>query len=296
MGLTVEVIIPSLRQKPTERLVASLLLQTRKPDTITIVSNELQAFSVRPWWRIWELSRVRLLRFESDAYCIGELDVTLRQNAGIWAAREDIVIIQGDDQIAPPTMVEDSLRVLGDGDYLWGNHRLLDYGEKTLDEIRLMDPHEALSRENPYPPALHGYASCYGGMLVTRTEFIREFGGFDMACNCRHANEDQQLGYRLMRRSDNLDKVRIEEPPFSFHGLELKGGDDRERQAWMEPVRNGCGPGNHDLYDEMVKKFHFVACSRCAFRQYQDHPEFIFQENAILRYRPSAVRTTSVWL
>ena len=58
--MTVEVVIPSIRQESVERLVKSLCDQSQAPDVITVVSNETQGFKVRG------RPMVRLLRFESD--------------------------------------------------------------------------------------------------------------------------------------------------------------------------------------------------------------------------------------
>jgi hypothetical protein len=286
--VSIEVVIPSLRQASTERLVSSLVLQTVAPDVITIVSNETQPFPVPG-------SRVRLLRFSSDTYSIGEWDVALRQNVGIYATECDTLIIQGDDQIAPPSMVEDALRVMEGKDYIWGNHRLTDYADRSLDEIRLADKESGVSRESPAPPAWHGYQSCYGGMFAAKTDFIRDFGGFDMGLNNRHSNEDQQLGYRLMKRAGE-EKVLIEEPPFSWHGIELKQGDTRAREPWLEPIRNGCVPGSHETVRAIIGGAIFLECQRCPYLAFADGPQMLFREQVLIRYRSKAVNTSSLWL
>lgn len=290
--MSVEVIIPSLRQGEVERLVLSLLLQTQVPDVVTVVSNETQPFSVG------DRTAVRLLRFSSEEYCIGEYDVTLRQNVGVFSSECGVIIIQGDDQIAPATMVEDSLAALEGKEYVWGNHRLLsDLGGRGVEDVLRMTSSEGLSRENPTPPALHGHYSCYGGMFVTRTEFIREFGAFDMACHCRHANEDQQLGYRLMRKRGE-NSVLIHEPPFSWHDIALREGRESRstRDTWLEPERNGCGQGSHDLFDETIADLHFTTCRRCTYSAYVGVKEALFRDDPLIRYRPEAVQTSSVWL
>lgn len=285
--MTVEVVVPTLRQGPTERLVASLALNEPPPDLITIVSNETQPFPV--------VTSTRLLRFASDEYAIGELDVALRQNCGIYAAQHEVIIIQGDDQVAPPSMVADAIRVLGADDYLWGNHRLTDFGGRSLDDIRLADPSTGVSREHPVPPAWHGYQSCYGGMLVARAAFLRDVGAFDMAFNGRHGSEDQQLGYRLMRRAAH-DRVRIVEPPFSWHPIELRDGNTRARLPWLDPLTNGCGPNGHVLVDETIKGVRFRRCQHCPVLRFDDEPQRLFRDEALIPFRPEAVTTTSIWL
>jgi hypothetical protein len=293
--MSIEVVIPSLRQEPVERLIASLSLQTHPPDAITIVSNETQPFGV-------DGLPVRLLRFSSHAYAIGEKDVALRQNVGIYSSGCDYIVISGDDQVAPPTMIEDTLAALEirkrkvGFDYIWGNHRLTDFLGKSLDDIRLADRESGLSREFPVPPHGHGYWSCYGGMFAARTDFIQEFGAFDMAFIGRHANEDQQLGYRLMKRAGH-QAVFILEPPFSWHSMELRVPEHATDLPWMKPVLNGCGPGNHDLGDAWVKGLLFDSCMKCPFTSYKGgHVALVERDDVAIRYRPEWVETTSIWL
>lgn len=285
--MTVEVIIPSLRQSSTERLVASLLLCDPPPDQVTVVSNETQP---------WPASGiVRLLRFISAAYSTGERDVALRQNVGIYSADCDVIVIQGDDQVAPKSMIADVLTTLEGRDYLWGNHRLIDFRGLSLEDILAHDPKTAMSREHPEPPARHGHWSCYGGMFAARTDFLCDFGAFDMAFNGRHAQEDQQLGYRLMRR-ENDRMVFIHEPPFSWHDITLKSGDTREREPWLQPFYNGCGPGNHDYTVMVIGGAKFTGCKYCPFQMYDDDEGLLFRDEPLIRYRPDAVQTWSVWL
>lgn len=287
--MTVEIVIPSLRQGPVERLAMSLAMQTEPPDIITIVSNETQPFD-------WAFSTpVRLLRFASEEYSIGELDVALRQDVGIYASECDVIVIQGDDQVAPLTMIEDTLEALEDGEYIWGNHRLINFDGQTLEEILSTDPRAARSRENPEPPARHGYQSCYGGMFAARTDFLQDFGGIDMMFNCRHAGEDQQLGYRLMAHRGE-DNVLIVEPPFSWHPVELRDGDTRTHTPWLKPIVNGCGRGQHDLETRLIKERQFVGCRRCPYLAFEDRAKKLYCAEPVIRYRPDMVTTTSVWL
>lgn len=287
--MTVEVVIPSLRQGAAQRLVESLLRCDPAPDVVTVVSNETQP------WKVQRGKKVRLLRFVSVEYSTGERDVALRQNAGIYSAECDVVVIQGDDQVAPGSMIGDVLTVMSDKDYLWGNHRLIDFTGLTLDDILERDPRTATSREQPEPPARHGHWSCYGGMFAARTEFIRDFGAFDMAFNGRHAQEDQQLGYRLMRREGD-DKVLIHEPPFSWHDITLRTGDTRDREPWLTPFCNGCGPGLHDYTTRVIGGAKFTGCMRCPFLTFADDGGLLFRDEPLIRYRPDAVQTWSVWL
>jgi hypothetical protein len=288
--MTVEVVIPSLRQAEAERLVWSLAHQTHPPDVVTVVSNETQPFENFG-------GQIRLLRFSSDDYGVGDLDVALRQNAGIWETECDVLIIQGDDQIAPPSMVEDTLRVMGEKSYIWGNHRLIDFSAHADEEIRLMPREAGQSRESS-APAQHGYWSCYGGMFAANAEFLREVGGFDMAFNGRHGGEDQALGYRLMRR-DGQQSVWICDPPFSWHGIELKYGDTRSRSPWLEPITNGCGKGLHDFIPNVWRSLSndvpYLQCRNCPV-WHCGATEGLFRDEVLVRYQPELVQTMSVWL
>jgi hypothetical protein len=283
--MSVEVVIPSLRQEPAETLVWSLSQQTHPPDVVTVVSNETQPFA-NPG------VKVRLLRFESSEYGVGDLDVALRQNVGIWQSECDVVIIQGDDQIAPPTMVEDTLEALSGKDYIWGNHRLVNW-DLGRDEIRVMPMEQGLSRENPPPPMHHGYQSCYGGMFGASTGFLQDVGGFDMAFNGRHGSEDQALGYRLMRRA-NENQVLIVEPPFSWHPIELKNGDGRVRSPWLNPVTNGCG--SHLFEESTLDGVSYLRCVKCPVWRFNGDGQIVLREEVLIRYRHELVSTTSVWL
>ena len=284
---TIEVVIPSLRQEAVERLVLSLCLGTVVPTVVTVVSNEAQPFAVPPG------SRVRLLRFESQDYCIGELDVALRQNVGLFTTECDLIVIQGDDQIAPPTMIADTIEGMEGKEYLWGNHRLIDFRGMTLEEIMALPMERGASRENPVPPARHGYWSCYGGMFAAQTSLIHEVGGFDMAFLGRHAREDQQLGYRLMKRAGESG-VLIEEPPFSWHPIELRQGNVREHLPWLPAITNSCG--DHQWSEVLIGGIKFVRCTVCPAQRFGDAEERLFRGEVIIPYRPDWVQTTSVWL
>lgn len=282
-----EVVIPSLRQRSTETLVWSLSQQTHPPDAITIVSNELEPFPVMG-------VPTRLLRFSSSEYGVGDWDVALRQNVGIFEAKGDVIVMQGDDQIAPPTMIEDTLTEMGDRNYIWGNHRLLDFKRYTADEIRTKPMHEGMSREDPVPPAEHGHWSCYGGMFAANADFLCDEGAFDMAFNGRHGGEDQALGFRLMRKTGQ-QKVWISEPPFSWHPIELKQGDARARSPWLDPITNGCGAGNHSFARTKMDGASYLQCGKCPVWHF-DNVAALFRDRMLIRYRPDLVQTTSVWL
>jgi hypothetical protein len=283
--MSVEIVIPSLRQEPVERLVYSLSKCDPQPDVVTVVTNEAHPFDNYGL-------RARLLRFSSEKYPVGYLDVALRQNVGIYAAECETIVIQGDDQIAPHSMIGDVQEHLSD-EYLWGNHRLVDFADYSADQIMALAMEDGESREHPEPPFWHGYQSCYGGMFAAGTAFIQDFGAFDMAFNGLHESEDQQLGCRLMRRADEK-AVWIIEPPYSWHSIELKHGDTRERAPWLPPQINGCEV--HDLVETTRNSFKYLQCTRCLYYRFNDERAKLFRGELIERYDPAAVSTRSEWL
>lgn len=282
----IEIVIPSLRQTETERLVRSLAMGAMKPDLVSVVSNEVVAWSDPG-------VPTRLLRFSSESYAIGEQDVALRQNIGIWEAQGDVIVIQGDDQVAPSSMVADSVLVLGTKQYIWGNHRLTDFS--SIDPLSLVDApmKSAQSRELP-PNHEHSYFSCYGGMLVARSAFLREAGGFDMAFNGRHGGEDQALGYRLMTALGD-ETVFIHEPPFSWHPVELATGNGRDRAPWLTPQRNGCAPGAHLIIDDSIDGVAYQRCDRCRYWHFPNY-DGLFRADPLIPYDHSCVTVESVWI
>ncbi len=279
MTAPVEIIVPTMRES-VKGLLLSLAAQTVRPALVTVVTTEVHGESS---------SGVRWLSFESDEYCYGREDVVLRLNTGIWASTQPFVIFQNDDQIAPPTMVEDALLALENQKYVWGNHRLLDFAGRDPLELSRSDRQQAMSRENPVPPAMHGFYSCYGGMFAASTDFLQDRGGFDMAYLGRHGSEDQQLGYRLMRERGE-DRVLICEPPFAFHPIELKGGP---RAPYEPGPTNACD--DHDLVDDVISGAHFRRCTRCPYR-FSDQPQELIRDHVLIPFVPGAVRTKSHWL
>jgi hypothetical protein len=190
-------------------------------------------------------------------------------------------------------MVEDVLDALNGHWYVWGNHRLIDFAAHTKEEVRELPRESGTTREDPTPPAWHGFHSCYGGMFAAMTGRLQEFGGFDMAFNGRHAGEDQALGFRLMR-NEKEDHVWICEPPFSWHSIELKTGIST-RESWLEPLTNGCGKGNHEFSSKVLNGVSYMQCNRCPVWNFWDSPK-LYRENVLIRYKPELVQTTSVWL
>lgn len=270
----IEILIPSVRQKAPERLVYSLSKGTVKPDLVTIVTNETQPFDYCGL-------NVRLLRFSSATVAYGSRDVALRCNIGMWWAKLEHVLIQSDDQLAPPSMIYHAEQRLASEEYFWANHRIVDFEANTVDEIIGMEGADHVSRETPTPPAWHGYYSCYSGMLGFRRDFMVEFGGIDMAFNGRHGGEDQQLGKRLMMsRGDN--SVFIVEPPYGWI-------NDRKNKPdpWGKQVTNVC---DHPEYlDTFINGANFRQCQNCPELLYVGHEQELFTGRLIIPFDPDAI-------
>lgn len=250
------------------RLIESLSLNTIKPDLITLVTNgnhEIDTFGLP----------VRLIRFHSDEYSYGRNDVALRCNIGIFEAQEDYVIFQGDDQIASPTMIADSIKLFKTKTHFWGHHRYVEFGTHTTGVIMAQPPTSGRSRERGVN-ILHGNQSCYSGMFGIRADLARRTK-FDMAFNGRHAGEDQQLGKRL-----DGSKVFIHEPPFAWHPTDPSPWED-------------LGPNNvcdsHTLDKIVIRGAYFLVCLNCPWQQYADSEDRLFNVvEPIIDYDHSKMR------
>ncbi len=265
----IEVIIPAMM--PPQPLIESLSLQDRRPDLVTIVSNEvfrLDTFGLD----------VRIIRFASDRWCIGDSDVVLRRNIGIWSSEADLIVFQDDDQIASSGMLSSSEALLAQHRVFWGHHRFLDFAGMTVTEVMALPPHVGKTRELP-PNHKHGWQSCYAGMFGARRDFLLEVGGFDMAFMGRHGSEDQHLGRRMLAFGEGAGNGWfIHEPPFAWHPLV----SPVRPPAW----RNACC--DHRIEDRVVEGRKARVCARCPFIQVDidaDQP---------LAYDPSSVDLTIV--
>lgn len=266
-----EVVIPSIRNAGLSRLLYSLGQQTRKPDLVTIVSNEVSGISRHG------LS-VRILRFDSDEYPYGKLDVALRRNVGIWESKADVIIFQDDDQLAPPNMVEKTMEKIELEPFVWGHHRFIDFDTDT-DEILRMGPEAGRTREHP-PNAFHQFHSCYAGMMAARRDLLLELQGFDLLFLGRHGSEDQSLGQRMLQHF-GMERVFIHEPPFAWHPL----GSPRSH---VEAKTNLCA--EHQMEYVTTNGVLFQTCSRCPYRACVDKSEVYFSGAVVLPYDHSLVR------
>jgi len=144
---------------------------------------------------------------------------------------------------------------------------------------------EGRSRENPIPPAWHGWQSCWGGMFAAKREWLCDLGAFDMAFNCRHAGEDQHLGRRIMAQ-ENQPGAWICEPPFSWMGAP-------DREDWLPLKTNSCK--DHDLKSVVMNAVEFMRCSKCPFQVPRD-PDSIYAPRLLIRYDPSLVELREIQL
>jgi hypothetical protein len=271
--VTVSILVPSLGGRSIDRLLTSLSLGSVIPDEVVVVTNEIDDLDTHGL-------RVRLVGFSSTEYVVGFRDIALRCNIAIHAAESDRVIFQGEDHIASRTMVADSLALLEQRRYFWGHHRYTRFGDKTVAEIVTMAPERGKSRETAANRE-HLFLSCYSGMLGAEKALLQEIGGFDMAFQCRHAGEDQQLGRRLSQRFDRSDRVYIFEPPFSWHPT--------DPDPWGEPRRiNACG--THEFSIAEIDGHPYEVCANCPFRRFVGTNEELYTKgDPIVAFRPELV-------
>lgn len=270
---TVDVVIPAIRSDigRLNGLLYSLGKQTRVPDRVTIISNELEmdrgeSQKALPQW-------VKL-SFTSDTYGFGMGDAGLRRNIGIWESPCDIIIFQDDDQMAPPTMVEDSLAVLAGEPYVWGHHRFTDFVNREWDDIRLAPMESGEPRENG-SNKFHLYFSCYAGMFGAWKQTLLDVQGFDMVWDGHHGNEDQALGRKLCGTT-----AYIHEPPFTWHP------SDRSR-TWS-PVKTNFCP-EHEFEHDSVDGVAIDRCRHCPHWEVRDILRAIEAPTNIIPYDHSLV-------
>jgi hypothetical protein len=275
--MTLDVIVPATRPSTVDRLLYSFSRNTVRPDCITLVSNEITD------QRSYGLN-VRVVSFTSEHYPIGECDVVLRRNIGIWCSECSHIMTFDDDQIAPPRMVEAMVALLAYRCYCWGHHRFLDFSRHLLDDILALPASAGNARERP-PNAFHLWLSAYGGLFGAQTSLLKKMGGFDMIFSGRHAGEDQQLGRRLAQLVEGSNRIYVFEPPFAWHPL--------ERTAWECRYSNLCRV-SHQLANSHINGIEVRKCAAC--------PYFVAVSNdlanreLVFRFDPLKVNTTIVRL
>jgi len=272
MSPSLEVIVPALRE-PT-KLLASLAYQTRPPDLVTVVSNEVELPKGLPY-------PVRVLHFDSDFYGYGKNDVVLRRNVGIWTAKADWLVFQDDDQVAPAGMLAAAEQRLVLDMIFWGHHRFIDFETHGVADLLHMAPEEGTEREHP-PNALHGHWSSYAGMFGAHRNFLIALHGFDMLFMGRHGSEDQNLGYRALQ-ARGQDRVFIWEPPFAWHPL-------KSPPQPSPAVTNLCA--EHLLTRApVINDVAFTACRKCPYLRADDDAP-LFKAEVILPFDPARVTVT----
>jgi hypothetical protein len=272
--MAVDVIVPVRRRATIDRLLESFARNTVRPAIIFLVTNELDAADISPR----DLD-VRLVRFESDSYPIGFNDVALRRNVGIWTSTASHVLTFDDDQIAPLTLIESTLRVLSSSPVCWGHHRYIDVDPRTLAELLALPPDAGRARETP-PNARHTWQSAYGGLFAAERALVQRIGGFDMIFSGRHGGEDQDLGRRLSMYLNADGFIYVHEPPFAWH-------PDRAT-PWEAPrSTNICG-GEHEIIRGEVRGVRADTCVRCPFYRVPD--DVLAGGEVKLPFDPSQVR------
>ena len=266
-----DVVIPALREEILDDTLWSLAHGTAKPTLVTVVSNEVSADR-----ETYGLD-VRVLRFRTDAYAVGDGDLALKRNIGIWASPCTHIMTFDDDQVAPATLVAATVGLLAEAAYAWGHHRFVNYASYAREQLLELGPERGATREHP-PNAWHFWLSCYGGLFAARRSVIVDVGGYDMRFCGRHAGEDQDFGRRLAKALDGRDTVFIHEPPFAWHPTERL---DVPPRAWS----NLCA--EHRLVALEIDGVPGSRCSDCPYVRLDDPPEL--RDEPLVPYDHGAV-------
>lgn len=277
--MQLEVMAPAMRRDGAQRLIDSLAAQTRRPDAVTLVSNEMVAADLA-----WHGLNGRVLAFRSEAYAVGERDVALRGNIGIFHGTTSHILIAADDQICPRDGIAAWERALVGKPFAWGHHRLFD---GAPDVAALLDrPAETGASRERGVNVWHGYWSAYSGSFGAWRDYLMRAGGFDMLFNGRHAGEDQNLGRRLAHHNRDGLRVFIHEPPFWWHPP-----FDAPSESWPAPGwANVCPDGAHSWVATPMAKGQLLRCTRCPLWRYDgDDPQ---QPDPLIRFDPALVTIT----
>ena len=273
---SLDIIIPAMRLAASvANVLYSLSRNTVRPDVVSVVSNELDSDEV-PSYGL----NVRLIRFASEHYPVGERDVALRRNVGIWSSTCSHVLTFDDDQIAPPNMLEASLRLLEQKPYFWGHHRYAEFTAHGVEELVRMEAARGRPREHP-PNAWHQWVSCHAGLFGAERELVRRLGGFDLIFCGRQAGEDQNLGRRLAWDVDHSERVFIHEPPFAWH--------PESRIAWGKPLYRNLCPGEHRLTTAWLSHVEVHRCQACPY--FEVVTGNLFSSEVVLPFDPGKVAT-----
>jgi hypothetical protein len=273
---SLDVIVPSVRPATVGRLVESLARNTVRPASVSIVSNEVDASLETHGLD------VRLLRFRSEEYPIGDRDVALRRDVGIWSSQASHVLTLDDDVVAPANLIETSLALLADEPYFWGHYRYISFTGYALERLVELPPELGRKRESP-PNSWHLWMSCYAGAFGAERELVQRVGGFDLAFSGRHSGEDQSLGKRLAEHVAGTERVFIHEPPFVWHPT--------EPDEWERPRYSNLCDGEHDLEEADMNGLPVASCRRCPWYVATDESR-LFSGEVFVPYDPGAVEVT----
>lgn len=243
-----------------------------RPDCITLVSNDIPAASFETYGL-----NATVLRFESNTYPFGNLDVALRRNVGIWFSEASHIITFDDDQLAPVNLVSSAAVLLTRQPYFWGHHRYIDFKAHSIDELLRLPADVGRPREFP-PNSWHSFRSAYAGLFGAERELLVDVGAFDMLFCGRHGGEDQDLGRRLAERISGTDSIFVNEPPFAWH--------PEEAMPWDERLGSNLCVGDHVIAADTKG---LNKCTRCPYFWAPD--ELLFRDSVGLLFDPEKLTT-----
>lgn len=274
--MSLDVVVPALRTATIDRLLASLAAGTVRPDAVSLVTNEVpdgvEAHGLP----------VRLLRFRSDRYPIGDRDLALRRDIGIWSSECSHVLTLDDDLVAPANLVESALELLDRERYFWGHHRYISFDSYAPERLLELPAQLGRPRETP-PNSWHLWLSCYGGAFGAERALVQELGGFDLAFSCRQSGEDQSFGKRLAAEMTGREQVFIHEPPFAWHPTQA--------EPWGKPGYSNLCEAGHELEPADLNGMPVSSCRRCPYFVALDE-DLLFSGAVFLRYDPAEVKVT----
>ena len=255
------VVVPTTRVKTVfSRLLPSLAAGSRLPNEVILVGNHAEHTGGEfPF-------PCRIIHYSSTKWCTGIRDVVLKRNIGALCATNDWLVFLDDDVAIPRTFLDSCLKPLTKQRYFWGNHRYIDMDKHTVKALLNLDPSHGASRERP-PNHLHSWHSSYAGCFGIARDLFWSLGGFDMAFMGRHAGEDQDIGFRLMRRLGKKGTY-VFEPPFAWHPTNLS-----TEEVVVPDCAEVCG---HHLTDRNMNSHAYASlhisgvwfryCSKCHYR------------------------------
>ncbi|MFG1605016.1 hypothetical protein [Actinoplanes sp. NPDC049265] len=281
----IDVVVPARRAATVSRLLMGLAAGDDRPDLVTLIGHEVPddqpAFGLT----------VRLLRPASTRYPIGDHDVAVRRNIGIWRSPCARIIGLDDDVVPAADTVAACRRLLAEDAYVWGHHRYRDLSAVGTDPelvARLVHTPAGAGRSRELGVnRWHLYQSCYAGMFAARRDELIASGGFDLAYCGRHAGEDQDLGLRLARRIHGREQVFIHEPPFAWH--------PEQPEPWGPPGWTNLCSGGHRTRSTVRNGLDLMSCLDCPWMT-TDRPPKATDPLPLLAFDPGQASATEVWL